>query len=399
MNGENYVLRLSGSTLSLDTKFKFGSDVKEIYDFKLQNREHRIGKGESWVNNPYPFMALVKKDDYLQLISASYDFSSTITQQKIANNKKLLEIKQYTQAYFNNFHFNNSFFFFTYNDLSDFTSGYSINSVVNEDHVNYTNIGSVTFATNLDSPFDFIDEVEIKELNIMYNNNFVYYKILDKVTQITYHGIVDLYTNKIVWNTDKEVLLFIPYIRDRYTSNQGEYEYADSMLVITKDSAYRVCAINYDGDCVYKCPDNTKIVYDTDGTKCVSTSETVSCSGQKRTLLPDNICIPKEQCNTTIYKMNDNYCGLCKYMESPKNCRFIGSDNCLDESILLEEGVIYYNDKSCLLECDKGYILQNDICVPHCYSTCSRCNDYSTDKDNQQCKSCIDGYYLVDNTN
>ena len=56
-------------------------------------------------------------------------------------------------------------------------------------------------------------------------------------------------------------------------------------------------------------------------------------------------------------------------MESPKNCRFIGSDNCLDESILLEEGVIYYNDKSCLLECDKGYILQNDICVPHCYST------------------------------
>ena len=74
-------------------------------------------------------------------------------------------------------------------------------------------------------------------MNIMFNNNFVYYKILNKVTQKLIHGILDIYTNKVVWSTDKEVSLFIPYIRARYTSDQGEYEYADSMLIITSDSA------------------------------------------------------------------------------------------------------------------------------------------------------------------
>ena len=43
MNEESYVLRLKGSTLSFYSKFKFGDDVKEIFDFKLQNRENRGG--------------------------------------------------------------------------------------------------------------------------------------------------------------------------------------------------------------------------------------------------------------------------------------------------------------------------------------------------------------------
>ena len=45
----------------------------------------------------------------------------------------------------------------------------------------------------------------------MYNNNLVYYKILNKVANKTYHGILDIITNKIVWSTEKEVLLFMPY--------------------------------------------------------------------------------------------------------------------------------------------------------------------------------------------
>ena len=45
-------------------------------------------------------------------------------------------------------------------------------------------------------------------MNIMYNNNFIYYSILNKVTQVLHHGIVDIYTNKVVWNTDKEVTFF-----------------------------------------------------------------------------------------------------------------------------------------------------------------------------------------------
>ena len=228
----------------------------------------------------------------------------------------------------------------------------------------------------------------------MFNNNFVYYIIKNKVTNVLYHGILDIYTNKIVWNTEKEVKLFIPYIQIRYTSNQGNYEYADSMLVITKDSAYRVCAIKYNGNCVDKCPDNTKMVIDLDGTQCLSSE---SCnSNDKRILLPEKICIPKSQCNTTIYKMDNTYCGLCRDMESPKKYRFIGGTNCLDESILSTEGVLEYNRDLFLLVCDNGYTLENDRCIPHCYKTCLRCSDYSEDKTNQKCKSCIKGYYLLD---
>ena len=308
MNKESYVLRLEGRTLKKYTKFRFGDDVEEIFDFKLQNRERRTG--DSWINDPYyPFMALVKRSNYLQIIGTQFGFYKE--QQNITVARDLLSIKKYTQAYFNNFHFNNSFFYFTYNDIYDFTSGYSITKMYDDDHALYQNdISSVEIHNNLESPFEFTDEVEIQEMNIMYNNNFVYYKILNKVTKVVYHGILDIITNKIVWNTDKEVLLFIPYVYVRYTSdNKGQYEYADSMLVITKDSAVRICPIKHDNSCVNKCPDNYKMVIDTDGTKCVSTSSTSTCSDPKRTLLPDNICIPKTECNTTIYKMDNTYCG------------------------------------------------------------------------------------------
>ena len=183
MNEESYVLRLKGTTLSFYSKFKFGDDVKEIFDFKLQNREKR--GGTSWVYDPYPFMALVKKDNYLQIIGAQFGFY--VDQQSISKNKTLLPIKKYTQAYFNNFHFNNSFYYFTYNDIYDFTSGYSTTFMEDIDHAKYhEEIDSIVFHNNLVSPFEFTDEVEIQEMNIMYNNNFVYYKILNKVTQVTY---------------------------------------------------------------------------------------------------------------------------------------------------------------------------------------------------------------------
>ena len=80
-------------------------------------------------------MALVKKDNYLQIIGAQFGFY--VDQQSISKNKTLLPIKKYTQAYFNNFHFNNSFYYFTYNDIYDFTSGYSTTFMEDIDHAKY----------------------------------------------------------------------------------------------------------------------------------------------------------------------------------------------------------------------------------------------------------------------
>ena len=124
--------------------------------------------------------------------------------------------------------------------------------------VDYSDIDGVEIKNNYESPFQFSDEVEIQEMNIMYNNNFVYYKILNKVTNVVYHGIYDIITNKIVWNTDKEVSLFMPYVQIKTTENQGQYERADSMLIIVGDSIYRLCPITYNDECVNKCPDGTK---------------------------------------------------------------------------------------------------------------------------------------------
>ena len=83
-------------------------------------------------------MALVKKDNYLQIVAAKYNMYADPHQNIFANNKKLIPIKAHTQAYFNNFHFNNSFFYFTYNTIDDCTSGYSTVSVANENIVDYS---------------------------------------------------------------------------------------------------------------------------------------------------------------------------------------------------------------------------------------------------------------------
>ena len=100
------------------------------------------------------------------------------------------------------------------------------------------------------------------------------------------------------------------------------------------------------------------MVIDVDGTKCKSSSSSESCdNSEKRILLPEKICIPKSQCNTTIYKMDNTYCGLCRDMESPNNYRFIGGINCLDSSILSKEGVKVYLDIS---------LFKNIYCYPAC---------------------------------
>ena len=85
-------------------------------------------------------------------------------------------------------------------------------------------------------------------------------------------------------------------------------------LIITKDSAFQIRAIKHNDAYVYKYPDNTKIVIDIDGTKCFSSE---SCTHDKRILLTEKICITINQCNTTIYKMDNTYCEFCRDIESP----------------------------------------------------------------------------------
>ena len=239
----------------------------------------------------------------------------------------------------------------------------------------YHDLSGVQIQLNEESPFEFVDEVEVKEMNILLYNKYVYYSIYNKQTQKTYHGIYDIVLNKIMFNTDVNIDTYIPYS-------------SISMLAITKDTAYQICAIKNDNNqCISECTSGL-VIRDVDGNKCAT-----SCPNEKYLLVPDLICLT--ECDESIYISNNTkHCGLCKDMDSSKPYRLIGSNKCLET---IPEGAYEYNLKAHLLKCKGGYIFQDNTCSPHCYPTCKRCSEYSEDENNQKCISCNNGYYLDGN--
>ena len=61
------------------------------------------------------------------------------------------------------------------------------------------------------SPLDFVDEVELKYIKFVYNYKYAYYKINNKANGKSYYGIIDTKKNIVVFNTDKEILTYVPY--------------------------------------------------------------------------------------------------------------------------------------------------------------------------------------------
>ena len=232
---------------------------------------------------------------------------------------------------------------------------------------------SVEFKNNEKSPFEFWDEVEIKEMTFLPYNKYVYYSIYNKNTSKYYHGILDIKLNKIMFNTDEQIDVFIPYSQN-------------AMLAITNESAYKICAIPSGDSCIESC--STGDLYlDLDGNRCGT-----SCSNENDyILIPEEVCI--SDCDTSIFIKNDTHCGLCRDMYSDKKYKLINGTECLSS---IPEGYDIYNENLGLLVCKSGYIFNNDngTCIPHCYNTCEICTEYSTSETAQHCINCTDGYYL-----
>jgi hypothetical protein len=260
----------------------------------------------------------------------------------------------------------------TYNNASDFISGYSETIVGND----YSIPDNFKFINNAKSPFEFMDEVEIKEMNFLPYNKYAYYSIYNKNTSKYYHGILDVKLNKIMFNTDEQIDVFIPYSQN-------------AMLAITNESAYKICAIQSGDSCVEECTTGSSIILGINGNSCGS-----SCTSGYLKLIPEEVCIP--ECDLSIFVKNDSYCGLCRDMYSDKKYKLINGTECLSN---ISEGYEVYNENLGLLVCKSGYIFNNSVCVPHCYNTCEICTEYSTDEANQHCLNCTDGYYLGDDSN
>jgi len=141
--------------------------------------------------------------------------------------------------------YNNNFYFMGYSFINLlFKSGYYNGT----DKIESYNIYS-PFILNDKNPLEeiFDKSVIIKNMSFIKHTKYIYYKI--EKENIFYHGIIDIILNKVIFNTNEEIIEFKPYGNN-------------SMLAITKDSAYKICAIKGNKDnCIDECPEG-KIIYD-----------------------------------------------------------------------------------------------------------------------------------------
>ena len=239
------------------------------------------------------------------------------------------------------------FYFLTYTNNSDFSCGYFASG----DGIDKLSISqySSSIITASDSPLEFVDQVEIKEIKFIYSYKYAYYTIYNPITDKTYHGIIDTKTNSIVFNTEEEILTFVPYN-------------VISMVAITSTGAYQICVIKQDNACIdsYGCTtQNFNYILYTEGNKCQD-----SCENGKILLIRENFC--GDSCDESIYMLVNNQCGLCKYFHSVTPYKLINTSQCLSENDI-PVGAEIYNSKLYLLKCKSGYILKDGTCITHCY--------------------------------
>ena len=302
------------------------NEITNIFDFSLNN-------GNS---GPYAMAAIVQRTNgdlsllgtHINLNTDNGDSGFTGSHTYI----KLADAKKYTKAIFKS---DNYFYYFTYNTASDFTGGYSYGGLNSQD---YSAIDGIGFHTFDESPFEFINEVEIQEIDFIKTTKYVYYKIKDLVTEEIYYGILDIGWNRIVFNTKESIVTFTPY--------------SDiSMLAITSETAYEICTLKSDGSCASSCNnENEGLILDIEKNKCGT-----GCDSEKIEMLLEHVCVNPDYCDTSKYIKNGTHCGLCKYFY-PEDSKYTFIKNTKIECLSsIPNEAEEYNTKSHLLRCKSGY--------------------------------------------
>ena len=162
------------------------------------------------------------------------------------------------------------------------------------------------------------------------------------------------------------------------------------MLVITPNSAYQICAIFNENQCVNSCP--SSIYYNIDDKNICTDS--YKCPNYK--LIPNNICI--NTCDKNIFYSNESenerHCGLCKDYDFNKIYKMVNYEDCLETKI---NYTYYINEELKLISCLDKYTYKNGQCEFDCYETCNNCSEKSDDIDDQKCFSCKNDFYLYKN--
>ena len=81
------------------------------------------------------------------------------------------------------------------------------------------------------------------------------------------------------------------------------------ILAVTQNSVYKICIIK-DGDSCINFDNSNDWLLDTSGNKIQS-----ECDSGKIKLMPEGICINKEECDLNFLTLNneETECGLCSY--------------------------------------------------------------------------------------
>jgi len=331
-------------------------------------------------NNKYPMIAILKKNNQIYLKDLYFTINKNFAYDENKEKKIIEELKSNYSILFNDGINDYEFYWINYNNISDFTSGFYFDGVISAN-----NIENIETFINDNSPLEFLDDVTIKQMNFIPYTKYVYYEIYNNIKKITYHGVIDIFINKVIFNTDAEIKKFIPMTKY-------------SMLAVTKDSAYEICPVCED---IYNCREtcyntqNMKVYYDTQmPNKCY---EIYNC--QNYILMPNEVCI--ESCDESIFiVVNDNnnkQCGLCRDLNKANPYKLINSQKCFSTP---PEGTKIIDEKLKLITCLDGYTLKNDTCIiDKCNSHCKTCKGYSEDDNNQNCISCKNEDEVVLNGN
>ena len=348
--------------------------IRETYDFLLQEDKDKYGN--------YQMMSILNKDNNIKLAYLAYKLEEGEGKQYVDYQRdiQIIEKGSYTQAYFKNSTDNDKYFYyFTYNDITDFKSGYSTSSIgVKSDY--YYVFDDFKFQNNDYPHFEFFDNMKIEKMEFLLYNKFIYYEMVSlNNSDVHYYGIFDVKLNKIIFNTKEEITDFIPY-------NEM------TMLAVTKDKAYKICAYKDNNNCVDTCSNN--YLLDIEGNTCGTTE----CPSGKLSFMPLGVCINEDKCDENYYVIDNNKCGLCKDINSSYPFKLIGGTDCLKGII---EGSYLSNSNLKLLNCSTGYHLEKNKCVSdkQCYELCKDCSESSTSETDQKCTSCIDGFNLDDKNN
>ena len=373
MNGNNKNVYL---TNCLEKNWYSGASIepdntKEIYDFLLKNVTDGLGG--------YQMLAFLNEDNNINLVYLAYELKEGRQWVKSHARKTVIEKLTYSQAYYKNSTENDKYFYyFTYNDITDFKTGYSTSAINEKENYYFYISQDKIHITNNDYPyFEFFDDVKIEKMEFLLNNKFLYYIMESLNNEQKYYGIFDIKLNKIIFNIKEEITRFLPY---NYMA----------LLIETKDKVYKVCAYkDKDNNCVDTCTDG--YLLDLEGNKCGS-----ECPSGKFVFEPLKVCTNK--CNEDYYVISGNKCGLCKDINESHPYKLINGTECLDGII---DNSYVYNAKLKLLKCENGYHRENNTCVEDilCYELCKECSESSSNETDQKCTSCINGFERDKNNN